>query len=658
MLKVLKNISFIVLIITPVIAQSKIEFVGKLVKSPVATTQLGPSIFFSENNFKSFKLIEGTPIRVHFKNHQIDLRPYIFFGADDEFALHPENSKRLGLEEGTSKIFIEKISSDQTELTSKPIKFYVENYKGDLNKWKGFAFEAPHGDCDNETGLIVKLLTEKYGIPSTAAYGCRLSYRGIWFDCNRPLMQEPKENQRGILPERKWNKSAEEKYLEFQDSILANSEMKYGDRFKLYCSFHGHDLAVKLNSGKVIERPVIEGMGMGFSDYELRRIKNYYNRVKFDYYSVPPDLYFGNLPEDSVYYFDGVKLRFFYTGLGARTYGSLRRDFLENGLHFETPNSMRIPVEVQEKTADLLAEIFSFVKDSIFSERNNAPQLQIDKDIYSPQDFGKRLKIPAGEFIFGTDDEQSWSSEKPAHRVYLDEFYIDKYEVTNIQFVDFLNELFNQRKIIVEDGIVYNSDKSKKHYSSNEGNPFAEISFDGEKFSVDKKRNNFPVVFVTYWGVEEYAKFNGGRIPTEAEWEKAASWNDIRKIKSFYSTGTNSINPAQANYEQSVDPFENNLPATTPVGYYSSASFYGVKDMSGNVWEWTSDNFISSVYSTRKTEVIKNPKVEAESTMKTTKGGAWDTEYSVLRSSIRLGINPDYGLINLGFRCVYNDNNK
>jgi formylglycine-generating enzyme required for sulfatase activity len=658
MRKVLKNIYLIGLIIFPILGQNKIEFTGNLVNPPVATTQLGPSIFFSENNFKSFELIEGTPIRVHFENHQIDLRPYIFWGKDDEFAIHPENSKMLLLKEGTNKIFIEKTSSDRNELAPKPIKFYVENYKGDLKKWKGYAFEAPHGDCDNETGLIVKLLTEKYGIPSTAAYGCRLSYRGIWFDCNRPLMQEPKENHRGILPERKWNKSAEEKYLQFQDSVLSNSEMKYGDRFKLYCSFHGHDLTVKLNSGKVIERPVIEGMGMGFSDYELRRIKNYYNRVKFDYYSVPPDLYFGNLPEDSVYYFDGIKLRFFYTGLGARTYGTLKRDFLENGLHFETPNTMRLSSEVQEKTTDLLASIFSFVKDSIFSERNKIPQLQIDKDIYSPQDFGKRLKIPAGEFILGTDDEQSWSSEKPAHRVYLDEFYIDKYEVTNIQFVDFLNELFNQRKIFVEDGIVYNPDKSKKHYSTNENNPFAEISFDGEKFLVNKKRNDFPVVFVTFWGAEEFAEFNGGRIPTEAEWEKATSWDDSNQSKSFYSAGTNSISSAQANYEQSDDPFENNLPAVTPVGYYSSSSFYGVKDMSGNVWEWNSDNFINGVYSTRKNEVTKNPKVETESTMKSIRGGAWDTEYSVLRSSMRLGINPNYGLINLGFRCVYNNDKK
>jgi formylglycine-generating enzyme required for sulfatase activity len=221
-----------------------------------------------------------------------------------------------------------------------------------------------------------------------------------------------------------------------------------------------------------------------------------------------------------------------------------------------------------------------------------------------------------------------------------------------------LNELFNQRKIIVEDGIVYNPDKSKKLYSSKEDNPFAEISFDGEKFLVNKKRNDFPVVFVTFWGAEEFAEFNGGRIPTEAEWEKATSWDDSNQSKSFYSTGTNSISSAQVNYEQSDDPFENNLPAVTPVGYYSSSSFYGVKDMSGNVWEWNSDNFINGVYSTRKNEVTKNPKVETESTMKSIRGGAWDTEYSVLRSSMRLGINPNYGLINLGFRCVYNNDKK
>ncbi len=628
----------------------KNSFELKLVKPPVATRQLGEAIFFSKNFIRENGIKEGIPIRVFANGYQMDLRPYMFFGNSDEFAVHKEIAEAFRFKSGFNLIKIKKLISDETSLSPKPIAFKVENYYGNLDKWKGYAYGAPHGDCDNETGTVVKKMTRLSGIPSTAAYGCRVSYRGIWYDCNRPLMKQPKEGNRGVKPIREWNKEAEAKYKVFQDSVLSNSGMKYGDRFKLYCSFHGHDLKVKYPDGRKIERPVIEGMGMGFSDSELRRIKSFYYRNRDDYYKNPPDLYFGNLPEDRIYYYDGIELHFFYSGLGARTYGALRRDFLRNGLHFETPNTMRIPKKAQEQTARLLSDIYSFVRDSIFTSRKKAKPF-VGK-VVPPRDVNTKIKIPAGNFIMGTNRDGVWSCEKPAHEVYLNEYYIDKYEVPNLKFRNFLNKYLSQGKISIKDGNVILNSGSKILY--NVGNPYAEIFLIKNKFKVKKGRSYFPVILVTYWGALEYAKYVGGRLPTEAEWEKAASWNPDRREKSFYSVQSDKMKHSYANYDRTGDPYDFNMPGTTPIGYYRTTSCYGVKDMSGNVWEWTADDYVYGAYKRINDTLIKNPLVkDSAATMKSIRGGAWDTEYAVLRSTMRLGINPDQGLVNLGFRCVY-----
>jgi hypothetical protein len=180
--------------------KNEIQFTGIRVKPPVATMQLGPAIFFSENFVKELGVKEGNPVRIINKDKSLDLRVYKFFSDDNTFAIHRQYAEKLGITNGENSFTIKKIKPEQSSVTPKPVEFKVENYKGNLNKWEGYAIGAPHGDCDNETGSVVKLVAENYGIPATAAYGCRLSYRGIWFDCNRPLMKEPKPDYKGVIP--------------------------------------------------------------------------------------------------------------------------------------------------------------------------------------------------------------------------------------------------------------------------------------------------------------------------------------------------------------------------------------------------------------------------------------------------------------------------
>ncbi len=634
------------------------SFNAKLVYPPVATMQLGPSIFISESDLNKVGIEEGTPVRVSINNNNMDLRIYNSLGDDGQVGIHRKYLNHFGIEYNDNiNITISVIDRNQTKLTPKPIRFYVENYKGNLKKWSGYAFGAPHGDCDMKTGEVVKLISENYGIPSTAAYGCRISYRGIWYDCNRPLMKEPKADNKGVIPERQWNKKAEEKYKVFQDSVWSNSKLYYGKRFKLFTSFHGHDLTVKLPSGKRIQRPVIEGIGSGFTKNDLRKIKKFYYSIKNEYYENPPDLYFGNLPEDLEYEYKGIKLDFFYSGLGSRTYGSLRSDIAEHILHFETPNSMRLAPEVRPKTAELLYNIYTFVRDSIFSKQNTESN-NVFNDYIFPDNLGEMVSVKGGEFIMGAPNNFGWAAERPQHRVILSPFQIDIYEVTNQQYCDFLNGALNKNDIKIINDNVYDA-KNNKHliYKPAPSSPFSEIEYSDNKFSVKKGREKFPVVFVTYYGAEKYAESKGERLPTEAEWEFAASWDGSSKY--LFSTFSNDIKEEDANFEDSGDPFENaDVIKSSIVGFYSSSSPIGCKDMSGNVWEWCSDNFKYNFYKNFKDTIVTNPKCTEESTMKTIRGGAWNTEPIVTRNTIRLGVNPNAALINLGFRCVKADTNE
>ena len=257
-------------------------------------------------------------------------------------------------------------------------------------------------------------------------------------------------------------------------------------------------------------------------------------------------------------------------------------------------------------------------------------------------------------FLMGAKegDKYAMMREKPAHKVSVDGFFIDAHEVTNKQYCDFLNKAFTEKIIEVIDGLVVCKEDNKTIlFKTTDAVPFSEIKFTNGKFEVVNKRENFPVVFVTFNGANKYAVNKGDRLPTEAEWEYAASWNGKKKF--LYGISKNEYIEKEANFEDSGDPFEKaKFIKTTPVGYYKSQSPNGCKDMSGNVWEWTSDFYVSNIHSKIKDEVVNNPSGAEVGTMKVIKGGAWNTEGNVTSTTKRLGINPNTALMNLGFRCV------
>jgi iron(II)-dependent oxidoreductase len=215
------------------------------------------------------------------------------------------------------------------------------------------------------------------------------------------------------------------------------------------------------------------------------------------------------------------------------------------------------------------------------------------------------ILIPAGEFIAGNDEGEE--SEKPARKVWVDAFYIDKYEVTNSQFREFVRSTNHRPPVFLYQ----------------------------KRLGVD----NQPVVGVSWYDAVAYAKWTGKRLPTEAEWEKAARGIDGRK----YPWGT--VWDKEKN-----NSAESKMMQPAPVGSFpGGASPFGVMDMAGNVWEWTADWFVNNYYTFAPS---KNPKGARFGTTRSVRGGSWVESPELLTTSYRKGVLPTLRTSNTGFRCV------
>ena len=219
--------------------------------------------------------------------------------------------------------------------------------------------------------------------------------------------------------------------------------------------------------------------------------------------------------------------------------------------------------------------------------------------------------VPAGEFTMGnlTGD----SDERPAHRVYLDAFYIDRYEVTVGQYAAFLQEAGNHTP---SDWKTMNQPAHQKR----------------------------PVANVDWADAAAYCKWAGKRLPTEAEWEKAARGTDGR----LYPWGNEAPTPLHANYGKTG---LNNHGASVPVGSLEEGkSPYGLYDMAGNVWEWVSDWYDHDYY---KNSPSKNPTGPPMGGYKVIRGGSWNSNPRALRSSDRYWDPPSFRSQYVpGFRCA------
>ncbi|MEJ2247261.1 MAG: SUMF1/EgtB/PvdO family nonheme iron enzyme [Acidobacteriota bacterium] len=219
---------------------------------------------------------------------------------------------------------------------------------------------------------------------------------------------------------------------------------------------------------------------------------------------------------------------------------------------------------------------------------------------------GEMVFVPAGEFILGTDDKES-NAYFPARTMDLSAFWIDKYEVTNAEYLDFS----------VENSYIGEGVKEGKDWKM--------------FFSPDKA--NVPVVYITYNDTEAYCKAKGKRLPTEYEWEKAARGTEGIK----YPWGNEWDGSLANTYELGYD-------GAIAIGSTQDISPYGVHDMLGNVQEWT-----STKYAPYKGNSAQDPNTRVG--MRVLRGLSYNYKGKLNNIFIRSGVVPN-ALYNFGFRCA------
>ena len=230
--------------------------------------------------------------------------------------------------------------------------------------------------------------------------------------------------------------------------------------------------------------------------------------------------------------------------------------------------------------------------------------------------------IPAGRFTMGSDDDLP--NEAPAHEIYLEAYYIGKTEVTNAEYYPFWLET---------------GGNDSQHTPISYGETF------GTWPEISKTKPDYPVVGVSWDSAVAYAAWRGMRLPTEAEWEKAARGTEAQRWP-WGDTFTQRIKGAtlHANvWKQSGSDLQ-------PVGTYpTGVSPSGVYDMAGNVWEWVADRYSDTYY---RRSPHRNPKGPTVGSRRVVKGGSWLNPEIFARCSTRIGQYPAIGTSFIGFRLA------
>jgi len=239
------------------------------------------------------------------------------------------------------------------------------------------------------------------------------------------------------------------------------------------------------------------------------------------------------------------------------------------------------------------------------------------------------VPVPAGWFLMGSDrkmDKLAYLTELPQRKVFLDAYEIDKFEVTTVQFLRFV--LATNRP------------------------PLIDWRYDGGNFQ--ESMASHPVMHVSWHDADAYCRWAGKRLPTEAEWEKAARGEDGR----IYPWGNQPAGLSRSNFGRSglsgpVRDRPERLMLYPPIisvdKYENGVSPYGVFQLSGNVSEWVADWYDKDYY---KTASEKNPKGPEKGTQRGFRGGGWIDSTPSVRAAQRNGTDPNTRMNWMGFRCA------
>jgi formylglycine-generating enzyme required for sulfatase activity len=253
--------------------------------------------------------------------------------------------------------------------------------------------------------------------------------------------------------------------------------------------------------------------------------------------------------------------------------------------------------------------------------------------------------VEAGGFLLGnaSTERRVPPEEKPQRRITLSAFRIDRFEVTNSRYRTFLDAIRS-----IHPGTCHDFELPGKDHT-----PEVKWWADPEWNAPEK-----PVIGVDWYDAYAYCAWAGKRLPTEAEWEKAARGTDGRKypwgdefpasilVGNFADEAAKRLEPTWT----VIGNYDDGFAHTAPVGTFpGGASPYGAEDMAGNVWEWVNDYFYELTYQTGPAE---NPQGPSSGALRTLRGGSWDSTPDLIRITKRHRHYATYRGISFGFRCA------
>jgi formylglycine-generating enzyme required for sulfatase activity len=292
---------------------------------------------------------------------------------------------------------------------------------------------------------------------------------------------------------------------------------------------------------------------------------------------------------------------------------------------------------------DALGQAISKGAGADWSSRPTAPEfgtnlatvrpatVALEATIVHPTDGALMVLVPIGPFTMGTDDGDP--DEGPAHSVVVGSFYIDVYPVTNGRYAQFLNEVK-----------THQDDSGHLYLAIGTETP---IRMAGGLYVVQEGLEDHPAAHVSWYGAEAYCLWSGKRLPTEAEWEKAARGADRRP----YPWGSASPDQpdAEGNPRCNASGFAT---STTPVDAFpNSGSPYGCFDMVGNVMEWCADWFQAGYYALSPRQDPVGPMSGSD---RVCRGGCYHFDAWSMRATYRINMDPAHLIQPTGFRCAMN----
>jgi iron(II)-dependent oxidoreductase len=265
----------------------------------------------------------------------------------------------------------------------------------------------------------------------------------------------------------------------------------------------------------------------------------------------------------------------------------------------------------------------------------------------------ERVSVPAGPFVMGTDDRLwAYDNERPAHWVDLPDFEIDLCPVSNSQYLAFMAAGgYTRRELWSEAGWQWRQAAgatAPAHWRAVPNGPSAAADAGWEALVFGRRtplHPDCPVVHVCWFEADAYARWSGGRLPTEAEWEKAAAWDPGQARAHRYPWGDEAWEPSRANLDQ------RHLEPISAGAARAGRSAYGCLQMLGDVWEWT-DSWFDGYPGFQSFPYQEYSEIFFGKQYRVLRGGSFATRTAVARTTTRNWDLPERRQIFAGFRCV------